>query len=109
LRAAGYGVEVHDDHLPMDAPDQEWIDLVGRKGWIAITKDKHIRYRYAEFAAIKTYRARVVVIRAKNLTGGELAELMIRHYLKIQHHSSKHPAPFVAGLDRSGKLSNYEL
>ncbi len=102
-------MEVHDDHLPMDAPDQEWIDLVGRKGWIAITKDKHIRYRYAEFAAVKTYRARVVVIRAKNLTGGELTELIIKCYLKIQNHSSNNPAPFVADLDRSGKLSNYEL
>ena len=49
------------------------------------------------------------MIRAKNLTGGELAELMIKYYLKIQNHSSKNPAPFVAGVDRSGKLSNYEL
>ena len=109
MRVAGYGVEVHDDYLPMDAPDEEWIDLVGRKGWIAITKDKHIRYRYAELDAIKAHHARVVVIRAKNLTGRELAELLVRHFLKIQNFAAQNTTPFVAGLDRSGKLSMYEL
>lgn len=31
LRAVGQGVEVHDDHLPIDAPDEDWIQLVGKQ------------------------------------------------------------------------------
>ena len=33
-------VEIHDDHLPVDAPDEDWIRLIGSRGWIALTKDK---------------------------------------------------------------------
>ena len=47
LRAEGMAVEVHDDHLPLDAPDEDWIALVGRKGWVAITKYRNVRYRAA--------------------------------------------------------------
>lgn len=53
LRNAGLAVQVHDDHLPVDAPDVDWIGLVGHRGWIAVTKDKNIRYRTAEIASIK--------------------------------------------------------
>ena len=108
LRDAGFQVEVHDDHLPIDAPDEDWIELVGKKGWIALTKDKNIRYRFAELDAIKTHKARVVVIRAKNVTGNELADLVVKHHGKIQRFSSVHKAPFVAGIDRAGKLFLYQ-
>lgn len=27
LREAGHLVEIHDDHLPIDAPDEDWIRL----------------------------------------------------------------------------------
>lgn len=109
LRNAGYPVEVHDDHLPIDAPDEQWIKLVGDKGWIALTKDKNIRYRHAEFQAIEEYGARVVVVRAKNLVGKELAELVVKHYERIQQFALLSQAPFVAGLDRSGALKLYEF
>jgi hypothetical protein len=34
LRNAGARVEVHDDHLPQDAKDEEWLRYVGeREGW----------------------------------------------------------------------------
>ncbi len=108
LRDAGYPVEVHDDHLPIDAPDEDWIELVGKRGWIALTKDKNIRYRFAELNAIRAHDARVVVIRAKNVTGDDLAALVVSHYNKIQRFSHEHKAPFVAGIDRRGTLSLYE-
>ena len=52
LRSEGMVVEVHDDHLSPDAPDEDWFALVGSKNWLAITKDRNIRYRTAELEAI---------------------------------------------------------
>ena len=34
LRAAGSSVELHDDHLAPDAPDEDWIALVGTNAWL---------------------------------------------------------------------------
>lgn len=53
LRSSRIPCEVHDDHLPQHATDEEWLSLVGRNGWIAIGRDKNIRYRSAE----KEFRA----------------------------------------------------
>ena len=78
LRSEGITVEVHDDHLPPGAPDEEWIALVGQRDWVAITRDRNVRYRSAELASIEEHSARVVVIRMKNATGPEIAEMLAR-------------------------------
>jgi predicted nuclease of predicted toxin-antitoxin system len=109
LRAAGYLVQVHDDHLPQNAPDEEWISLVARKRWIAITKDKNIRYRFAELAAIKKYKAGVLVIRAKNTTADDIAELLIKAKKRLEKYVTSTAKPFVAGNDRYGKIVAYKL
>jgi hypothetical protein len=109
LRASGIAVEVHDDHLAPNAPDEEWILLVGRKHWLAITKDKNIRYRAAELDAIREYDAKVFVVRAKNATGQEIADILIKANARIQSFAQTHQAPFVAGIDRSGRVSIYDL
>ena len=59
-------VEVHDAHLPLEAPEEDWIDLVGREGWVAVTKDKNVRYRMSEIEAIRKHMARVIVIREQS-------------------------------------------
>ena len=106
LRAVGSAVELHDEHL---APDEDWISLVGRNAWLAITKDKNIRYRAAEIEAIKQYRAKVFVVRAKNATGKDIADLLVAARVKIQRFGRKNDAPFVAGIDRSGRITKYPI
>lgn len=109
LRSEGIWVEVHDDHLPLDAPDEEWIALVGRRGWLAITKDKNVRYRTAELEAIRRHSARVIVIRMKNATGSEIAEVLVKGRQRMARFASKTPAPFVAGIYKSGTVKDYEI
>lgn len=109
LRDAGHPVEIHDAHLPVDAPDEDWIKLISSRGWIGLTKDKQIRYRTAEIRAIKEYGARVIVIRAKNQTGPELAELLVKYHSRIQQFVARENAPFIAGINRSGTISHYDV
>src|SRR5574341_871525 len=52
LRQAGAEVHVHDDYFPPNAPDEEWLRVVGRRGWIVLTKDDRIRYRGTGLAAL---------------------------------------------------------
>lgn len=107
LRASGATVEVHDDHLDQDAPDEEWIALVGRQNWLAITKDKNVRFRTAEIEAIKRHRARLLVLRAKNATGPDMADILVKARPRIERFVSKTGAPFVAGIVRSGTITKY--
>jgi len=109
LRQSGFVVEVHDDHLPIDSPDEDWIELASRKNWIAVTKDKNIRYRYAEIDAIKRFNACVFVIRAKNTTADDIANMLIKAKNRIERHVKSTSKPFVSGIDRSGKISKYDI
>lgn len=109
LRAAGSTVELHDDHLAADAPDEDWIALVGRNAWLAITKDKNIRHRAAEIDAIKQFKAKVYVVRAKNATGADIANILAANRGKIQKFAKENRAPFVAGIDRSGRITKHSV
>lgn len=107
LRSEGMKVEVHDDHLATDAPDEDWIALVGRRRWVAITKDKNVRYRAAELQAIQRYSARVIVVRTKNATGSDIAELLVKGRRRILRFVTATQPPFVAGINRSGAVKAY--
>jgi uncharacterized protein with PIN domain len=109
LRSAGHDVQIHDDHLAPDAPDEDWIALCGRKKWVAITQDKNIRYRAAEIDAIRRNRAAVFVVRAKLLTGDQLGELLVKFARKLARFAAANEPPFVAGVDRNGRISNYPI
>lgn len=62
LRESGLRVERHADHFAPDCPDAEWLREVARRGWIALTHDRRIRYKPNELAAIVRHRASLLVI-----------------------------------------------
>lgn len=95
-------LEIHDDHLPLNAPDEQWIALVGRKRWVALTKDKNIRFRSPELESIKKHAARIVVVRAKNATGPQIAQPVLKGRKQIARFASRNTPPFVARIDRGG-------
>ena len=109
LLSEGVKVEAHDDHLPSDAPDEVWLKLIAEHGWIAITRDKNIRYRSAEIEAIRRHGASVIVVRMKSATGEAIAETILKARDSITQFVELTPAPFVAGLYASGKLTAYPI
>src|SRR5206468_11314223 len=40
LRDAGLIVQTHDDHFASHALDEPWLSAIGKRGWVAITKDE---------------------------------------------------------------------
>jgi len=104
LRTEGVAVEVHDDHFAIDAPDEEWIRSVARRGWIAVTRDRNIRYRTHEMNSIRDSAARVIVIRMKAATGEAIAEVLCRSMPRIARFVAATPAPFVVALTSNRAL-----
>jgi predicted nuclease of predicted toxin-antitoxin system len=104
LREVGVQVEVHDDHFKIDAADQDWLEEVGRRGWIVLTKDKNFRYRQLETAAIARAAVRVFHLTAGNLRAEEMAEAFVKALPKVVAAVQANPAPFIAKITRSGKV-----
>jgi hypothetical protein len=62
LRSSGLNVERHEDHFAPDTPDAEWLEVVGDRGWIAITHDRRIRYKPNERDAVMLHRVALLVV-----------------------------------------------
>jgi len=105
LRNAGYRVEVHDDYFPPDAPDSLWLSDVSRRGWVVLTKDKKIRYRASELAAVSATRARVFTLTAGSIQAREMADIFILAMTKIQAFVTGNSPPHIVTISRSGRLS----
>lgn len=49
-----------EELLPRGIDDVDWIPIVGDRGWVMITNDRHLRTRPAEAALAITHRLKVV-------------------------------------------------
>lgn len=105
LRSVGVAVEIHDDHFPPDAPDQDWLRDVGRRGWIVLTKDRRIRYRQLELASIASAGVKAFVLTAGDLSGSEQAAAFIQALPRIARLVQRETAPFIASVTRTGGVS----
>jgi len=104
LREAGLQIELHDDHFPIDAQDDQWLPAVGRKGWYVITRDERIRYRHLETTAARQARVGMFVVVSKNLTGPQSAEIILKAIPRIRRFIKNHRRPFIAKIYRDGTV-----
>lgn len=51
------------DGLTAESPDEEWLELAERNGWLVVTRDRHISSRPAERATAEAFDVGLFVIR----------------------------------------------
>lgn len=78
--------------VPRD--DTDWIPVVARYGWVAITNDRHIRTRYFEATAAVEHKLRVAHLAPveRNASRWDFMRLLARHWKKVAE-LRKHPGP----------------
>jgi hypothetical protein len=62
---------------PVTSPavkDTQWIPEVATRGWLIITRDRHIQEHHLEIAAVREHRARKVALTAAD-AGSVFAQL----------------------------------
>jgi len=102
LRAAGATVEVHIDHFAPAAPDLEWIPEIGKRGWVLITRDAHIRRNPLERAAYEAAGLRGFVVTGKEMGGPDLAALLVRCLRGMVGRAAGRPGPLLFTISRVG-------
>lgn len=105
LRAAGAQVEPHDAHFPPNAPDQEWLQAVGARGWVVLSKDKNIRYRGAEKAAVAGAEVALFIFRGGSMRGAEIAQAIASALPKMLRMVRTQSRPFIASISKAGQVS----
>jgi hypothetical protein len=81
LREDGWDLVTLAEHYGMPADqlvaDIDWIQEAAEQGWPILMKDKRIRHRQAEIAAVAEYKARCFVIANGDLASEEMANRFI--------------------------------
>lgn len=100
LRSNGLMVERHGDHFAPDTADEEWLEVVGKRGWIALTHDRHIRYKPNERDAVMRHGVALLVIVGKS-PFPNLADAFVKTFPIIERFLTNHTPPFIAKVYRS--------
>lgn len=99
LVAAGLEVRRHRDYFAHDCPDEVWLKAVGKNGWIALSHDRHIRYKPNELAAVTQHNVRLLVVIGK-APFPELARHFVATCPRIDAFVAGHAAPWIAKVYR---------
>lgn len=105
LRAAGCVVHTHAEFFKPDAPDTEWLEAVGCKGWIVLSKDDRIRYRPLEKKALIESGVRAFILTGKGGTGEEMAGSLLHALPAILHLCGSASPPFIAHITKGGQVN----
>lgn len=87
LRAGGWDLITLAEHYGMPADERvadiEWIEEAARRGWPILMKDKRIRHRQAESAAVVQHKARCFVITRGDLPSADMVHRFINNETAI--------------------------
>jgi len=107
LRKAGINVEKHCDHFADDAIDELWITETSLKGWFCLSRNRDIRYKKNQTAAVMETNGGLFIIVGPKATHQELAENFVATYPKVLRFIEKYERPFIAKIFRPSKKTHH--
>jgi hypothetical protein len=99
LKSGGLTVERHADHFAPDTPDEVWLEAVGKRGWIALTHDRRIRYKPNERDTVMRHGVALLVI-VGAAPFPDLARAFVAMLPRIEQFLTRHKPPFIAKVYR---------
>ena len=103
LRAAGLVPVTMTEHYGPAAEriaDPEWLELVGYRGWIGLTKDEGIRHQAVNRQALIDNEVRCFYLARQNLVADEMARRFLRNLPAIVRACGR-SGPFIYAVHKS--------
>lgn len=109
LIQSGESVRRVGKDVPFGAKDHQWLAVVGRNGWTALTRDQRIRYRRLEKQTMKAHGVGVFTFTGGQATASQMTERVLAHIEKMRAISTSEPRPFLYTFGLFGPLSRLKL
>lgn len=87
--------------------DDEWMAVVGPRGWVVLSQDRKWHVIEAEKEAVKQHNLRCVYL--PDGDRWQMLCLITRHHQKIIEAIKTRDGPFIIEVSRSGKIQNVPL
>ena len=105
LREAGHLVVVHDDEFEPDARDVDWLQAVGQRGWVVLTKDARIRTNALERGALLSANVAAFILGRGDMKGPHMAATFIAALPRMAKVLRRWDVPIVATVTAVGGVS----
>ena len=102
LKEFGEDVIHLKDLFSEDTSDVEWLEYIGKEGFVLITRDKRIRYNRFELGALKEHKVGAFFIGGKNLSACQLIQIIVRNWPKIKESAQKKRPPYAFSIPPKG-------
>jgi hypothetical protein len=104
LRAVGETIELHFQHFDATTLDIDWLPVVGHRGWVVLTKDRHIKSNQVEIAGLINAQVACFNLISAEMTGNDMGQAFVSALPQMKRMLAKYPRPFVANVARGGKV-----
>lgn len=100
LRQEGIGVERHVDHFAPDTPDNQWLPLVAKKGWYALSNDRGILRKDVERRVVMKAGVPLFILVGGHVPVEQLAYNFVNTLSRIMKFINNNSPPFIAKIYR---------
>lgn len=104
LVALGEEVRTVRSVFGQSVKDADWLPVAGANDWVVVTRDKSMRYSKVARALIEKHSVKYFVVVAKNLTGHELASVIVTARHRIKHLATTTRGHLIAAIGRDGRV-----
>lgn len=100
----GFGEDVIHlrEKFAPDANDPEWLQFVGSRGYLLVTRDERVRWRPAEQRALRTYKVGAFFLGGKARSRCELIQQLVRNWLRMKELANRTEPPYAFRIPPTG-------
>jgi hypothetical protein len=109
LRAAGFSVEIHSDHLEQGVDDVDVLALCGARGWIFLSKDLNISRNPAERAALLGANIHAVFFSKREATAPEMVTALVPALKRLMRRFAQSAKPVHVVVRLNGTIDKLKL
>ena len=102
----------HHDHFEQACLDVDWLPVVGKKGWVVVTRDKNIRRKPNELQAFKENNVLAIVLSSgssSQASAADTAELLLKLLPKLMRKIQASKPPIMLTVTILGTISAVKL
>jgi hypothetical protein len=109
LRDKGQIIHCVGEVIPKGGSDEAWLKMCGEKRWIALTRDKKLRYRKLEKDSLVEFEVGAFNFSGGQATGQQTADRIVSLLPIIKQHILDSPRPFIFTFGLTGPISKVRL
>lgn len=109
---APFNVEFHHserNRFPQNITDDEWLSVVGQKGWFAFSHDRKWHENAPELAAILQHKIGCFYLWGAQANTWEKVRFFVRHSANIIKLAQTTPRPFLYYVTKNGRVERMNI